>query len=64
MVSGLVYVGTTSFTFSKTTKQDIVLSISTASVFPVTEIATAAAISDGLNSKKSMPAFNSQQAQH
>lgn len=64
MVSGLVCVGTTSFTFSKTTKQDIVLSISTASVFPVTEIATAAAISDGLNSKKSMPAFNSQQAQH
>lgn len=41
-------------------KQEIVLSMSTASNAPETEIATDAAISEGLNSKKSMPAFTSQ----
>lgn len=40
-------------------KQEQALSISTAWISAVTDIATAAAISDGLNSKKSIPAFNS-----
>lgn len=38
-------------------KQEKALSMSTACVSPEIQIATAAAISEGLNSKKSIPAF-------
>ena len=50
------------FTFSLCMKQETALSMSTtAFISSETEIATAAAISEGLNSKKSIPALNSHQ---
>lgn len=45
-------------------KEEMALSMSTAFISLETEIATAAAISEALNSKKSIPAFNSHQALH
>lgn len=45
-------------TFSTSMKPDSALSMSIACMSPETYTATAAAISDGLNSKKSIPAFN------
>lgn len=52
---------TTNFTFFTCwVRREIAFSVSTTVlVSPVTDIATAAAISEGLNSKKSIPAFNS-----